>query len=90
MSTVGLYLIGHGATDLYQIALKSPSALFSSVGRALYWVLPQLDRLDFKLQAAHEAPIDWSQLGQSAAYGVAYSVVLLLAAVTAFERTDFK
>jgi ABC-type transport system involved in multi-copper enzyme maturation permease subunit len=89
-STVGLYLIGHGASDLYTIATKSKSELVQVVGRALYWVIPQLDRLDYKLQASYRIPPNWGDVAVASAYGLGYATVALVLAIVVFERVDFK
>jgi Cu-processing system permease protein len=90
LSSVGLYLIGHGATDLWEIASRSKSDFIKEAGTAVYWVIPQLDRLDYRLAAAYQQPIDWSRFGVSALYALGYGGALLLAAVLTFERVDFK
>ena len=89
-ATVGLYLIGHGASDLYTIAGKSKSELVQVVGKALYWVIPQLDRLDYKLQASYRIPVPWSDVAVASAYGLGYAIVALVLAIVVFERVDFK
>jgi ABC-type transport system involved in multi-copper enzyme maturation permease subunit len=89
-ATVGLYLIGHGASDLYSIAQRSKSELVQVVGKALYWVVPQLDRLDYKLQASYGLAVPWSDVAVSSAYGLGYAVVAMVVAIVIFERIDFK
>ncbi|MBK7860403.1 MAG: ABC transporter permease [Archangiaceae bacterium] len=89
-ATVGLYLIGHGAGDLYAIAQRSKSELIRVVGKGLYWLIPQLDRLDYKLQASYGIPVAWSDVAVSSAYGFGYAIVAMVAAIVIFERIDFK
>jgi Cu-processing system permease protein len=88
--TVGLYLIGHGASDLYAIASRSKSQIFQTVGKGLYWVIPQLDRLDYKLQASYMLGVPWSEVGVASAYGLGYATLAMVATVVIFERIDFK
>lgn len=90
LSSIGLYLIGHGATDLWEIASRSKSEAVQQIGRAIYWVIPQLDRLDYRLAAAYAMPIDWQGFGVSTAYAFGYAGALLVAAVVVFDRVDFK
>ena len=90
LSAVGVYFIGHGASDLYEIASRSKSAAIQTVGKAIYWGIPQLDRLDYRIAAAHGTAIDWQQFSKSVVYALAYSGLLLLLAVIAFRRVDFK
>ncbi len=90
LSSIGVYLIGHGATDLWEIASRSKSEVAQQIGKAIYWVIPQLDRLDYRLAAAYQQPIDWGRFGVSTAYALVYSGALLVAAVMVFDRVDFK
>jgi ABC-type transport system involved in multi-copper enzyme maturation permease subunit len=90
LSSVGIYLIGHGASDLWELANTSKSALIKTVGRGLYWVIPQLDRLDYRPAASYATTIDWSKFGVSAVYALGYAGILLVAATAAFRRVDFK
>lgn len=86
---VGLYFIGHSAPDLYDLASRTPPAL-SAVVRAVYYLTPNLDRLDFRPQAAAQAPIDVGQALVSGGYSLAWTVLFLVAASAIFSRRDFK
>jgi Cu-processing system permease protein len=88
--SVGLYFLGHLATDLYTMASRSQSAVLSMGGKALYYVLPNLDRLDLRPRATYGELTSWAELGGSAVYAVGYSVVLLVIACLLFEKRDFK
>lgn len=90
LSSIGLYLIGHGATDLWEIASRSKSDFIKQAGTAVYWVIPQLDRLDYRLAAAYAHPIDWGRFAVSSGYAFGYAAVMLVLAVLVFERIDFK
>lgn len=90
MCAIGVYLIGHGAADLYEIATSSKSEMVKTVGRGMYWIIPQLDRLDYRIAAAHGLPVDWQQVAIACAYALAYAGVLLVVAIVAFRRADFK
>lgn len=88
--SVGLYFLGHLVTDLYQMASRAQSTALSALGRAGYYVLPNLDRLDFKARATYAELTPWSELGNSAIYAIGYSVVMLVIACLLFEKRDFK
>jgi ABC-type transport system involved in multi-copper enzyme maturation permease subunit len=90
VSTVGLYFIGHLSGDLYRLAARSDSGLFRRAGQALYYVLPNLDRLDFKARATYGDPTPILELGSSALYALGYTMVMLVIACALFERRDFK
>lgn len=90
VSTVGLFFVGHLAGDLYHMVQRSKSALVRVGGEVLYYLLPNLDRLDFKARATYMDPTPWSELAGSAGYAVGYSVLLIAVACFFFERRDFK
>jgi Cu-processing system permease protein len=90
VSTIGLYFLGHAANDLYGMATHAKSEAMKTVGLALYYVLPNLDRLDYKAQATYGEAVGLAQLGGSLVYAVGYSAVLIAAACLLFERRDFK
>lgn len=90
VSTVGLYFVGHLAGDLFRMAERSKSELVRIGGQALYYLLPNLDRLDFKARATYMDPTPWTELAGSAAYALGYAVALVTVACVLFERRDFK
>lgn len=90
VTTVGLYLAGHLAPDLYNLSGKSDGGALRTVGRFIYYLLPNLDRLNFRPQAAYQLTVEGGALLSSLAYGVIWSAVLLALAVTIFNRRDFK
>jgi Cu-processing system permease protein len=90
VASIGLYFLGHLSTDLYRMADKSKIDAVKHLGKALYYVLPNLDRLDWKSRATYGDPTAWSEFFSSGAYALGYSVVLLAIACILFERRDFK
>lgn len=90
LASIGLYLIGHGAAEIWELASSSKSDAVKTIGRGLYWVVPQLDRLDYRLAAAYAMPVDWGAFAVNCGYAAAYAGILLTAAVVTFERVDFK
>lgn len=90
LSVTCLYFIGHMSEDLYTFANRSKVDLFRYVGKAIYYVLPNFDRLDFKARATYFDPTTNAELLSTTAYTVAYTVLVLLLATQIFERRDFK
>jgi len=86
----GLYLVGHLSGDLYRFASRAESPVVKAAGIGAYYLLPNLDKLDFRTQAAYSLAVSGSELGSGIAYAVAYSVVLVIATVAVFQRRDFK
>ena len=88
--SVGFYFVGHLATDLYFLAARSKNEAGSLLGKALYYVLPNLDRLDYRPRATYAELTPWTELGGSALYAIGYSAIILVIACLLFEKRDFK
>ena len=88
--TAGLFVAGQFGADLKNLeqAVDSPAA--ASIGRALYYVLPNFAAFDIKARVVYGLPIGDGYLPLTAAYAAAYIGVLLMASVLIFSRRDFK
>ena len=90
MFTVALWIIGHLLADLRAFGQHSDIAGLKELLEALYWTLPNLDRLDFKADAAAGNPIELARASMAALYALLYSFVLMSGAVVLFQRRDFR
>jgi Cu-processing system permease protein len=88
--SVSIYFAGHLASDIYSLASKSQSEAVQALGRAVYYVLPDLSRLNYRPHAAYYASISGSELLSGALYAIAYTGVLVALAVILFNRRDFR
>lgn len=89
MFTVSVFVIGHLAGDLRVFAER----IAGNSGRLLVvltTLLPNLDQLNLKTQAANRLPVTGSHIAASAAYGLCYAPLALLVAAYIFNRRDFK
>ena len=90
VATVGLYFLGHASPELYKMGQRASSELVKVAVTALYYLLPNLARLDYKAQATYAEAIPAGDVLGSAAYALAYCVAMTVLACVAFERRDFK
>lgn len=88
--TFGLYVIGHLAPDFRNLGAIVESRAVGYLGRALYYVLPNLTAFDVKAEVVHAQPVAASYVVMTAGYGLAYVGVLVVAAMFIFSRRDFK
>jgi Cu-processing system permease protein len=88
--TVSVYFAGHLAGDIYTLAQKSESGLLQKVGRAAYYLLPDLERLNYRPHATYGVVPALSELLPSVGYAAAYTGVLVTLAVLLFNRRDFR
>ncbi len=68
MFTVALWIMGHLLGDLRAFGSKSEMASVKAITEALYWSLPNLDRLDFKADASAGNAIEMARIGAAALY----------------------
>ncbi len=87
---VALYLVGHWAPDLHALSTAAESPLVSRLLLAVYYVVPNLDRLDFKPHASYAAYIGRDEWLTAGATGLGWSVVFIAGAALLFRRRDFK
>ncbi len=88
--TVSVYFAGHLAGDIYKLASKSESGFIQSVGRTAYYLLPDLERLNYRPHATYGVSTSLSELLPSAGYALAFTGVLVALAVLLFNRRDFR
>lgn len=88
--TFAVYVSGHLSWSLALLEQRVPEGVGRQICRLVYWLLPNLDRLNIKAEAVHGIALPEGFLTLSALYGVAYAVVVLALAIAAFQRKDFK
>jgi Cu-processing system permease protein len=88
--TFGLYIVGHFNTDLahFENVVDDPAAAW--VGKALYYVLPNLAPFDVKSAVVHGQSVPGAYVALTAGYGVLYIGAMLALAMAIFARRDFK
>ena len=82
------FLIGHLVSDLSAFAARSKSALARELARGVYAILPDLELLNIKAQAANQLPVAGAFVLHAALYGLAYAAVLVLLSMLIFSRRD--
>jgi Cu-processing system permease protein len=90
IATTGLYFTGHLTGDLYTLASRSQSGFVQVVGKAVYYALPNLERVNFRPQATYAVPVDAGTFLSGVGYSVAWAAVLIALATVIFERRDFR
>ncbi len=88
--SISFFLIGHLLGDLRAFGDRSKSGLARALTHFSYRLLPDLELLNLKSQAASQLPVDPGFVLRSAGYGLAYAAVLLVLATLIFRRRDLK
>jgi ABC-type transport system involved in multi-copper enzyme maturation permease subunit len=85
----GIYLMGHISSNLLKLGALSKNATVESITKAIYLVLPDLERLNLKNQAVYGLLPSSSELFSNASYGILYAALLLSIAILIFARREF-
>lgn len=87
--TVGLYVIGHLTQDLKALAEKGENEFVTALLTGVYYLVPNLEKLNIKGQAAAGVPISFTYQAMATVYGLFYASLLIAAACVIFQRRDF-
>lgn len=88
--TTGVFLAGHLSADIYKLGVRAKSEALQVLAKGIYYVLPNLERLNFRPRATYSLPVTAAEALASFGYGVAYAGVLIVLAIAVFNRRDFK
>ncbi|MGO9830755.1 MAG: ABC transporter permease [Myxococcaceae bacterium] len=88
--TVSAFFIGHLSGDIYTLARRSKNVGLQLLGKAVYYVLPNLERLNLRAQASYGVVTPMKVWAASGVYALAYAGVLVWLAVVLFRRRDFR
>jgi ABC-type transport system involved in multi-copper enzyme maturation permease subunit len=86
----GVWIAGNLTRNLRDIGAESDAELARHVTALLHRVLPDLTSFNLSIEAAHGLPVAASDFWLPVLYGAAYATLVLVCAVTVFERRDFK
>lgn len=93
--TISTFLVGTVSQQVYDY-LHTPSAqkdvapLVKQTALSLYYVLPNLDSFDLKLNAIYALPLNWSGLALTVLYFVVYTSLLLACGALIFGKREMK
>lgn len=85
-----LVVAGHLSADLRLFAARFGGAATRLLAETLYFLLPNLSRLNFKDQAVHGLGVDSGSAVLAFSYALFYVAALVLAAMMIFQWRDFK
>ncbi len=88
--TSGVYFGGHLSSQIYILSEKSDNSFLRALGKAIYYLLPNLESLNFRPQAAYAVPVAVGEILRAVAVAMGNSAVMIGLAVLIFSRRDFK
>jgi len=86
--TLAVYIIGHVAGDIWLLTQHFTAGVTRPIVAAIYYLLPNLERFNFKTEVVHDLSISTSVVAVTVVYGVAYTVLVLVLACVRFSRKD--
>ena len=93
MFTLATYMVGHWLDSVAVLVRRLPPGLFRWFLTALYYVFPNLERLNIKGQVVFAEPELVAELPRqvltASGYGLCYAAGILGLAVLAYRRKDF-
>lgn len=88
--TLAVFVVGHVSQDLWLLTRHLPGSLGRTLVSVLYYVVPNLERFNFKTEVVHQLAIPPTAVGFALVYGVAFTAVVLLLACLRFEGKDLQ
>jgi Cu-processing system permease protein len=85
-----IYISGHLSSELLRVARKADSPVRRVLGEAIYYLVPNLERFNFKYNATYDLGISGRALSAVLIFALAYVSATLLGAVLIFSRRDFR
>ncbi|MBX9767145.1 MAG: ABC transporter permease, partial [Bdellovibrionales bacterium] len=86
---VGLFLIGHWVNDLVFFAEKGSSPVFKYFAYFIYYVVPDLERFNWRSFVIYNDFLPADLLVKSLIYGVCWTIALLSLSGILFKKKDF-
>ncbi|MBF0118224.1 MAG: ABC transporter permease [Desulfobacterales bacterium] len=87
--TLSIFVIGHFTQDIKILAASNESLFFKKLSQVIYYILPNLENLNFKARVVHNLPLPYKEIFFSILYSVVYSIFLLVLAIIIFNRRNF-
>lgn len=88
--TGGLWVLGNLSRNLRDLGAQTEVDTMRLATEWLFRVLPDLDGFNLVIEAVHGLPVAPSDVWLPLAYGAGYCAVVLVGAVTLFERRDLR
>jgi ABC-type transport system involved in multi-copper enzyme maturation permease subunit len=88
--TTGVWVTGQLTRDLRDIGASSGVPSVELATATLHRVLPDLASFNLSIEAAHGLPVSASDVLLPLVYGLGYGTVVLMAAISVFQRREFR
>ena len=90
MFTLGVYVIGHMTSELYDFSAKYEGTFYEKFLKGLYYMFPNLDNFNIRSQVVHGIPVEPGYIIFSVLYGILFIAIFLFVSSIIFNKRDFK
>lgn len=90
MMGIIFFVIGHASPDLKLFADQTKITGLQYVSYVFYYLLPNLENLNLRIDLVHGLPIYPDRILFSVSYGIIYTIFLLYLSIIIFEKREFK
>ncbi|MBX5484916.1 MAG: ABC transporter permease [Myxococcaceae bacterium] len=88
--TTCVFFAGHLSPDMYWAAERSKNLPLKYLGKAIYYVVPNLERFNYRPRATYFLTQPAGEVLLNIGYGLGYAIAATALAVIIFQRRDFK
>ncbi len=90
LMTLAMFVVGHMSSDLWLLTRQLPGTFTRAVVAVVYYLVPNLERFNFRTEVVHDLPIQPAAVGWAVVYASAFVAVLLFLAALRFRTKDLK
>lgn len=90
LMTLAVFVVGQTSEDLWLLTRQLPGEVTKALIAVVYYLLPNLQRFNFRTEVVHGLPIDASAVVLAVVYAAAFTVVALVLASLRFRTKDLK
>jgi ABC-type transport system involved in multi-copper enzyme maturation permease subunit len=88
LMTLAVFIVGHMSADLWLLTRQLPGALTRGLIAALYFLVPNLERFNFRTEVVHDLAIPGAAIGWAVVYALLFIALVLFLANLRFRRKD--
>jgi ABC-type transport system involved in multi-copper enzyme maturation permease subunit len=88
--TLAVFLVGHLSAELWLLTQRLPGAFTKALIAVVYYLLPNLERFNFRTEVVHDLPIAGAAVAWAVVYAVAFAAVALILADLRFRSKDLR
>jgi ABC-type transport system involved in multi-copper enzyme maturation permease subunit len=90
LMTLAVFVVGHMSEDLWMLSRALPGAFTRGVIAFVYYLVPNLERFDFKNEVVHGLAIPPAAVSWACLYALVFVTVVLFLADLRFQGKDLK